>query len=162
MTFDSLDELKNYILTKSQVAIELAQEKVAMIINHFLTEYYREFEPEVYVRTYQLLRSLIKSDVQYTGNGWVAEVYFDIGALDYATRVVPAQFSWASSNNTYHRQPWDGGNTAWVLETAMTGGLPHGGYAGGTAIWTESMKILDKQAIKILKEKLIAAGVPVR
>ena len=162
MTFDSLDELKNYILTKSQVAIEMAQEKVSMIINHFLTEYYREFEPEVYVRTYQLLRSLIKSDVQYTGNGWVAEVYFDIGALDYSTRVVPSQFSWASGNNTYHRQPWDDGNTAWVLNTAMTGGLPHGGYAGGTAIWTESMKVLDKQAIKILKEKLIAAGIPIR
>ena len=162
MTFDSLDELKNYILTKSQVAIELAQEKVAMIINHFLTDYYKEFSPEVYVRTYQLLRSLIKSDVQYTGNGWVAEVYFDIGALDYSTRIVPSQFPWASSNNTYKREPWDGGNTAWVLETAMTGGLPHGGYESGTAIWTESMKILDKQAIGILKEKLIAAGVPVR
>lgn len=162
MTFDSLDELKNHILSQSQVAIELAQEKVANIINHFLTEYYREFEPEVYVRTYQLLRSLIKSDVTYTGNGWVAEIYFDISALDYSTRVVPAQFSWASGDNTYHRQPWTDANTAWVLNTAMTGGSPHGGYAGGTAIWTESMKILNKQAIKILKEKLIAAGVPVR
>lgn len=162
MTFDSLDELKNHILSQSQVAIELAQEKVANIINHFLTEYYREFEPEVYVRTYQLLRSLIKSDVAYTGNGWVAEIYFDISALDYSTRVVPAQFSWASGDNTYHRQPWTDANTAWVLNTAMTGGSPHGGYAGGTAIWTESMKILNKQAIKILKEKLIAAGVPVR
>lgn len=162
MTFNSLDELKNYILSRSQVAIEQAQEKVAMIINHFLTEYYREFEPEVYVRTYQLLRSLIKSDVKCTGNGWYAEVYFDLSALDYSTRVVPAQFAWASGDNTYHRQPWNGGNTAWVLGTAMTGGLPHGGYTGGTAIWTESMKVLNKEAIKILKEKLIAAGVPVR
>lgn len=162
MTFDSLDALKNHILSQSQVAIEQAQEKIAMIINHFLMDYYKEFEPEVYVRTYQLLNSLIKSDVKYTGNGWVAEIYFDIGALDYSTRIVPPQFAGASSNNTFHREPWNGGNTAWVLDTAMTGGLPHGGYAGGTAIWTDSMKILTKEAIQILKEKLIAAGVPIR
>lgn len=162
MTFNSIDELKNYILSQSGVAIKEAQEKIANIINHFLTEYYREFEPEVYVRTYQLLCSLIKSDVKSTPNGWYAEVYFDLDALDYATRVVPSQFAWASSDNTYHRNDWTKENDEWVLETAMTGSRPHGGYASGTAVWKESMNVLSKEGIAILKEKLIQAGVPVK
>ena len=165
MVFNSLDELKNYILTQSQVAIEKAQEKVAIIIKHFLDEYYKEFSPEVYIRTNQLLNSLVKSDIKNVGDGWVAEVYFDISKLDYSKREVPKGQPWsdyASENNTYRRNNWTKENDEWVLETAMIGSKPHGGYAGGTAIWTESMEVLDKQAIKILKEELIKAGIPVR
>ena len=162
MTFDSTDALKNYILTHSEVALEKARDKVAMVINHFLTQYYKEFKPEVYVRTEQLLRSLIKSRVELTPNGWAAEVYFDLDALDYSTRVVPARFTGASSNNTYHRDDWTKENDAWVLETAMTGEYPHGGWADGTAIWTESMKVLSKQGIDLLKQELIKAGIPIK
>ena len=165
MIFKSIKELENHILTKSEVAVELAQEKAAMIINHFLTQFYNEFSPEWYARTEQLLRSLVKSEVRQTSNGWVAEVYFDSSALDYSTRIIPAQLSHSnkiSNENTYHRNPWTDENTAWVLEIAMTGSLPHGGYADGTAIWTESMRVLDKEAINILKEKLIQAGIPVK
>ena len=165
MIFKSIKELENHILTKSEVAVKLAQEKAAMIINHFLTQFYNEFSPEWYARTEQLLRSLVKSEVRQTSNGWVAEVYFDSGALDYSTRIIPAQLSHSdkiSNENTYHRNPWTDENTAWVLETAMTGSLPHGGYVDGTAIWTESMRVLDKEAINILKEKLIQAGIPVK
>lgn len=165
MTFKSIEELKNYILSQSGAAIKAAQEKIANIINHFLTEYYREFDPEVYVRTEQLLRSLIKSDVISTPNGWYAEVYFDLDALDYSTRVVPQGQSWssyASSDNTYHRENWTKENDEWVLKTAMTGSRPHGGYATGTAIWNESMNVLSKEGIAILREKLMQAGVPIR
>lgn len=162
MTFNSMDALKNYILTHSEVAVEKARDKVAMVINHFLTQYYKEFDPEVYVRTYQLLCSLIKSDVKFINNGWVAEVYFDLDALNYATRIVPARFSGASGNNTFHRENWTKENDEWVLKTAMVGSKPHGGYAGGTAIWTESVKVLSKQGIDLLKQELIKAGIPVR
>lgn len=166
MTFSSMEELKNYILKCSEFAIVEAQKKVANIINHFLTQYYREFEPEVYVRTEQLLRSLTKSRVIRTDNGWVAEVYFDLSALDYSNRIVPSQFSsYGSGHNTYHRENWTHENDAWVLETAMTGGntgRPHGGYESGTKIWNESLNILNKEAIDILKKKLIEAGIPVK
>lgn len=162
MTFNSYNELEKYILSKSQVAIKLAQDKVANIINHFLTQYYNEFSPLFYLRTYQLLNSLVKTDIKSTGNGWVAEVYFDLSALDYSIRVVPIQFPWADHHSTFHRKEWTGANDAWVLETAMTGELPHGGAYGGTAIWTESMKELTKGKIEILKKALIDAGIPVK
>jgi hypothetical protein len=47
----------------------------------------------------------------------------------------------------------------------MTGMYPHGGYedaTGNTRIWTESMKVLNKEALNILKASLIEAGIPVK
>ena len=151
MVFHNERELKNYILSCSDFAIKAAQEKVMMIINHFLTEFYREFTPEVYDRTEQLLRSLTKSNIKSTGNGWVAEVYFDLSALDYSiNRVNSSQTYWSEEE---------------VLENAMVGKYPHGGYTkatGNTQIWTESMKVLTKERIEILKKSLIEAGIPVK
>lgn len=168
MTFNSVDELKNYILSRSKVAIEQARERVYDKIAEFLFKFYEEFEPNVYVRTYQLLCSLVKTDVVKTTNGWVAEVYFDLNALDYSTRIVPQGQPWSSyakPENTYHRENWTKENDAWVLETAMTGANPHGGYdraTGNTRIWIESMKVLNKKKRSILKKALIDAGIPVR
>ena len=160
MTFDSLDALKNYILSRSQVAIKMAQERVFKIIEDFLLKYYEEFSPEVYIRTYQLLCSLVKTDVKKTDNGWVAEIYFDVDALDYSMRVVPSQFSWASPQNTYRRENWTHENDIAVFEMAAHGS--HGGYTSGTAVWDDPIKVLKKEGINILKQSLIAAGVPVR
>ena len=144
MVFKNSEELKNYILTHGQVAVEKAKERVANIINHFLLQYYREFEPEVYVRTYQLLQSLVKSDVKFTGNGWVAEVYFDLSKLNYTA---PGT-NWSSEQ---------------VLNEAMVGGT-HGGYkaSANTKIWTESMNVLNAEAINTLKEMLISEGIPIK
>ena len=38
----------------------------------------------------------------------------------------------------------------------------HGGYTSGTAVWDDPIKVLKKEGINILKQSLIAAGVPVR
>ena len=165
------EEEKTTIVPNTQAFIELVQDKIAegnLIWYNLLNRFYNEFEPDVYVRTYQLLRSLVKTDVKSTINGWVAEVYFDINALDYSTRIVPQGqpwSEWASPNTTLHRQSWTDANTEWVLKTAMTGGntgKPHGGYASGTAIWNESMRVLSKEGIEILKQELIKAGISVR
>ena len=88
MTFDSVDALKSYILSRMQPAVQKAQEQVYQVIDRFVKEYYAEFSPEVYERTYQLYRSLVKSDIKSTGNGYEACVYFDIGALDYAMKTI--------------------------------------------------------------------------
>lgn len=161
MKFSSTNELKNYILTHSQVAVEKAREKVALVINHFLSEFYKEFDPDVYERTEQLLNSLIKTDVVSTANGWVAKVYFDLNELDYSWKLVNGQRvekkNWSHIGDTNSDEQ--------VLETAMIGDYPHGGYkgaSGNTQIWIESMKILNKNGIKMLKEELIRAGIPVK
>ena len=150
MTFDSLDALKNYILSRSQVAIKMAQEKVFKIIEDFLLQYYMEFSPEVYVRTYQLLCSLVKTDIKQTANGWVAEIYYDVSRLDYSVKTLNGIGTWANKN-------WSEQQT---LEAAAHGS--HGGWVSGTAIWDDPILVLKKDGINILKQSLIAAGIPVR
>jgi len=167
MTFNSYDELEKYILSKSQVAIKLAQEKVYHIINRFVKEYYAEFtpgqdkmilnpmntNPYVYERTYQLYRSLVKSRIVPSSNGWVAEVYFDLDALDYSSKLVNGV-----------KVPNKGWSEAKTLNAAMVEGS-HGGYysfGNNTKVWIESMIILNQEMHNMLKKALIDAGIPVK
>lgn len=162
MTFKSAKELENYILSHSKVAIEQARERVYDIIAKFLLRFYSEFEPSLYERTYQLLCSLVKTQATPTKNGWIAEVYFDVNSLDYSMKTLKNIGSW---RNSYKQGNWSDENDAWVLKTAMTGDYPHGGYSGAsgnTQIWTESMKVFNQDAIEILKQELINAGIPVK
>lgn len=168
MTFDSLAALESYILSRSGVAIQLAQERVYQVINRFVKEYYAEFSPAVYERTYQLFSSLVKTGIKQTGNGWVAEVYFDASNLDYHIKHLHGQPVAGGYRHPYvpHVVTPDGtfqnpkGDAGKVLESAAHGS--HGGYTSGTAIWDDPMKILNKEAYNMLKKALIDAGIPIR
>ena len=149
MTFNSLDSLKSYILSKSQGALQMAVEQVYQIIDRFVKEYYSEYSPEVYERTYQLYRSLVKSDVVSTGNGWKAYVYFDIDQLDYAMKRVNGR-----------NIPNSGWSEEKTLSAAAHGS--HGGYTSGTAIWDDSLPIVNKEIVNILRRTLIENGIPVK
>lgn len=147
MVFHSMDELKQYILSRSQNALQKSIEQVYQIIDRFVKEFYAEFSPVMYERTYQLYRSLVKTDVESTGNGYKAYVYFDYSSLVYTTGSSPSGQQ--------------------VMNAASYGG--HGAeglhvIAGGTGVWSEPMEILDgqKQAIEILKRMLIAEGIPIK
>lgn len=168
MTFDSLEALESYILSKSGVAIKMAQEKIFNLIEDYILKYYSEFDPSVYERTYQLLCSLVKTAVKSTGNGWVAEVYFDASTLDYHIKHLHGQPVAGGYRHPYvpHVVTPDGtfqnpkGDAGKVLESAAHGS--HGGYTSGTAIWDDPMKILNKEAYNMLKKALIDAGIPVK
>lgn len=142
--FSSTNELRNYILSKSRVAMVAAQEKVYRILEEFVQRFYGEFDPVMYERTYQLFRSMVKADIKSTGNGWAAEVYFDKTQMDHSLKSV-----WTEEQ---------------ILHTALVGAYPHGGYkpAGGTGIWTSAMPVISKEAMDALKEELIKAGIPVK
>lgn len=167
MTFKTNDELKNYILKQSQFAIMQVQAKVFQVIQKFVKQYYTEFSPEVYERTYQLFQSLVKSDVKLTDNGWVAEVYFDLDKLDYQIKKLtkwPTQggymnpFNGKISSSGWFPNPK--GSAEKTMEAAAHGS--HGGKESGTAIWDESLNILNRDAINMLKEALINNGIPVK
>lgn len=154
MTFSSMDALKNYILSRSQVAVQRAQERVYKVLDHFVGNFYIEYEPSLYVRTYQFYRSLVKSDVIRTANGYEVQVYFDITQLDHSMKSLQGIGTW--------------GNKGWseekILNTAMVGSAPHGGYApaGGTGIWNNAMPIISQNAYNYLKQELIKAGIPLK
>lgn len=154
-TFSSAEALKKEILKRSKVAVEIAEKKAHQIIHQFLRQYYGEFAPEEYIRIYKLLSSLVKTEVRSTGNGWEAEVYFDASRLNYENGVMPLQHT--PEHGMYGWATWGAEE---VLDTAMHGS--HGGYIGGTAIWDQSMAVLNSSMITILKNSLIKAGVPVK
>lgn len=140
MVFKNEAQLKNFLLEKCKSAVVSAEEKVHQTIDDCLQRFYSEFSPDEYIRTQQLLHSLVRSGIKSTSNGFEAEIYFDVGTLNYTTG------------------SWDG---ATVLRVAMESDLPHGGYAGGTAIWIASIAKLGN-IFELLKQELIAQGVPVK
>ena len=151
MIFKNEDQLKNYLLTKCKNAVVKAEEKVHRIIDDCLKQFYSEFTPNEYIRTQQLLHSLVRSGVKATGDGFEAEVYFDVSSLNYDNGFVETQHGVGYAT-------WDGET---VLRVAMESGVPHGGYSGGTAIWTMSRAKLGN-IFELLKQELIAQGIPIK
>lgn len=145
MVFKNEAQLKDFLLKKCKNALIKSQEQVYQIINRFVKEFYAEFSPEMYERTYQLFRSLVKSDIVATGNGYKAEVYFDFSSLVYTSGSSPSGEQ--------------------VMNAASYGG--HGAeglhvIAGGTGIWSEPVQILNAEAINTLKRMLISEGIPIK
>ena len=167
MTFNSIDALKSYILSRSKVAIQKAEEQVYQILDRFMKEYYAEFSPEVYERTYQLYRSLVKSEIIPTGDGYKACVYFDATNLDYQIKHLTRYpvdggymnpYNGAISSDGTFQNPK--GSAELTLESAMHGS--HGGYTNGTAVWDEGIAVLNAEMYNILKRMLRDSGIPVK
>lgn len=146
MVFKNQKELELFIMKQSRQALMKAQDRVYMIIQEFLYQYYAEFTPKVYERTYQLLTSLVKSQIISDGKGYKAEVYVD---LDYLNYVYP--------NGD---QPYGGD----IMHIANKGqhGYEKIGMTGGTEIWNEPIHELNAEAINILKNMLISEGIPIK
>ena len=108
----------------------------------------------MYHRTQQLLHSLVKSNVIQTDNGYQVEIYFDASALDYSYKIINGI-----------RYPHNGASGDDVMQAAMHGGHGAVGYkiaATTTPIWDESMNILDAELYNMIKQALIAEGIPIR
>lgn len=146
MTFNNEKELKNFLLNKCKSALIKSQEQVYQIINRFVKKYYAEFSPEMYERTYQLYKSLVKSDIRPSANGYEAYVYFDLSSLGYTTGLKP------SGEQVMQAAEW-GRHGAMGLAVADF---------KGTSIWREPLEILNADAINILKKELIAQGIPIK
>lgn len=146
MTFKNEKQLKDFLLKKCQVALAKTQEKVYKIIDLHVQRFYADYDPEMYQRTYQLMHSLVKSNVRSTGSGYEAEVYFDLGSIGYDTGKKPSGEQ--------------------VMGAAAYGGHGASGlkivYCGGADIWNTPLDILDMEAVKILAQELRAAGIPIR
>lgn len=154
MIFKSEEQLKSYVLEKCKIAVSNSEQKIHNTIDSFLNNYYGEFKPEEYIRTNQLLHSLVRTGVKSVGNGFEAEVYFDVGKLNYEQGLMPLQHT--PEHGRYGWATWDG---AKVLDTAMNGS--HGGYVGGTPIWSSSMSQLG-DIIGLLLKELKAQGIPIK
>ena len=148
MDFYSMNDIRDYILSQSEIAIRQAQEKIFNIITDVIRQFYSEFHPSMYEREEQLYKSLVRTDVKRVNNDWVAEVYFDFTQMEHTNR---------NNRNTWSEEK--------ILNTALVGEYPHGGYAyatGNTQIWTESVNRVRNRATKALKDALIDNGILIR
>ena len=146
MVFKNEQQLKSFLLAKCKNALIKSQEQVYQIIDRFVKEFYVEFTPELYERTYQLYRSLVKSDIVQDGNGYKAEVYFDLSSLDYVTGARPS-----------------GEQVMQAAEYGRHGamGLAFANFKG-TLIWYEPKEILNAEAINILVRMLKSEGIHIK
>lgn len=156
MVFKNQNDLEKFLKYKSRAVIAGVEQKVHSAIDKCLRQFYAQFEPDEYIRTEQLLHSLVKSEVKPDGkNGYVAEVYFDINGLNYPkgeTSLKNGGKGWAD---------WD---IETILDVVMTGsysGLPHGGWYEGTAIWTKSMATIG-DVWKLLEREFQIQGIPIK
>lgn len=171
MTFNTVEELEKYVLEQARKSLIPIQEQVYAIINRFVKEYYAEYTPEVYERTYQLYRSLVKSEIKKVGNGYVCEVYFDATQLDYSMKkFTKLRNVYGAYVNPYTRESNADGwfknknySEEETLRTALTNEIsPHGGYGAGTPIWTNAIDILNRNIVEIFKKYLKQNGIPIK
>jgi 5'-deoxynucleotidase YfbR-like HD superfamily hydrolase len=147
--YKSIEAVIADIQKKMEYAIIKSQEQVYQIIDRFVKEYYSEWSPEFYERTYQLYKSLVKSEIEKTSNGYKARVYFDLDKLDYYMK-------------TFNGEPipnkgWSEEKTLWSAAHGW-----HGGQRSGTAIYDEPIAVLNSEGIEILKRMLIESGILIK
>lgn len=153
MVFKNEKQLEAFILKKSRLALMKAQDKVYSIIQNFVRQFYNEYSPELYDRTYQLLRSLVQSRIVSDGKGYKAEIYFNIDGLRYATGAKPTgeQVMEAASQGAHG-----------AMGRANGVDLKYVSSGAGTGVWDDPIMYLDAEAINILKSMLIAEGIPIK
>ena len=149
MTFKNESQLKKFLIEKCSNAVANTERKVHEEFAGNLNRFYTEFRPEEYIRTGALFNSLEVTGVKRVGNYVTTEIYFNTPHYDHGW--VPIQ------SGGFGYSYWD---DEYILDIAMTGKFPHGGYEGGTAIWTSSIKNLGgQQGIKnLLKQELKKQG----
>lgn len=136
-------QIKADLTKKVGVAMNGVKKQVYDIFFNVIMQYYMEYDPRAYERTYQvaqLAENIATAGVKVRQVGASFEVYFDGSMLSYSTGT------------------WSGGR---VLDNVMIEGDHGRALPGGTTIWTESMNRLDTRINLIIKEELIKAGIPI-
>lgn len=154
MVFKNEKQLKDFLMSKCKDALINTQEQVYRILEKFMQKYYADYSPELYERTYQLYRSLIKCEITPTPNGYKTEVGFDIGGLQYMSGAQPSgeQVMKAASNG-YHGAIGVSNGVALKFVAGDT----------GTVLWNEQLRVgVQAEALKILKNMIIAEGIPIK
>lgn len=149
MVFKNEAQLKRFLMKKCNEAVDNTQKKIHEKFSENLNQFYAEYNPEEYIRTGALFDSLEVTGVKQYGNRVIAEIYFVTPSWEHGW--VPLQ------SGNYGYSSWSDEK---IMNVAMRGMYPHGGYESGTRIWTDSMNALGGQrGIKsLLKQELKRQG----
>ena len=148
MDFDSVEAFEKFVLNKCRNAVSGAEQEVHKTMRSNVSKFYGEYEPTEYIRTNSFSESLQRTGVIPIGNGFEAEVYFD--EVSYPSMAV------GKSGRSHSKNKSDGE----ILANNLTGSMPHGWFASGTAVWTDSMSQIGNIDMLLLKE-LKEQGIPI-
>lgn len=149
MVFKNKNELLDFLYNKAYESLIRAQGVVYEIIHDVIVQFYEDYDPILYERTEQLLNSLVKGRVYPSSKGYMVDIYFDLSSLNYVTGNQPTgeQVMAAASQG---------------LHGAIGADLLYVEGNRGVGVWKDSLKVLDAEAIRILKDRLIEQGIPIR
>lgn len=145
MVFKTKNQLESFLIKKCASAIQQTRDEIYKVLDSELHNFYSEYEPK-YIRTQQLLHSLVKTNVVKMGNAVMAEVYFDVDSLNYTSGGQPL----GSDVVDAAAHGWHG----------ATGGFYYIPVGGG--IWDSPMAKLDKEIVNKIVDKLKAMNVPLK
>lgn len=118
-TIRNLAQLQKAAEKQCYYLADKVAEKVKANIEEFIKDYYREFKPSQYSRTWRLLNSVVKTKPKKIKGGYEVEVYIDT-SIEYPS--------------TWKGEPWTMENTMYMANQGM-----HGRYDGGYPhLWDEA------------------------
>lgn len=79
---NNMNDLQKALMPTMTKMVDVMAERVYQTLNYFLDEYYKDWTPESYRRTFDFLRSAVKVDAKPYRNGVRASVYIDYDAMD--------------------------------------------------------------------------------
>lgn len=131
MLISNTNELNNMLKKVAMEAMNQVREQVSDCIDKFIKQYYEEYTPEQYFRTYQFFDSLVVPSVKANGNTLTCEIYLDSGSMNYKN--ASGQAVLEMIDHGYHAMrrmgaPYD---------------IP------GTAVWSESVSYIEKYDLVI-------------
>lgn len=140
----SMSDLTKILESRIQKALKMTQQEIFEIIQQHITDYYKEYTPHMYQRTWEFLNSLIKTHIVRTNGVMSCTVEIDRNYLTYR---------------------YDGGATG--LEAATYANKhSHGGIYDDDfgQFWNDAMVELGlKPGIEyLMKNNLKKCGVPVK
>lgn len=132
-TFTTVVGLENYIEYACEKAVQNACNRLLGTLQELIdTEYYDQFEPDRYIRSYQFWRSATTK--MLTKN--CGEIFMDADAMDYGTY-------------------WTGEKQ---LEYASQGYHGHTDFQTEGRFWSTFVEFCEQNATNILKQELIKQG----
>lgn len=131
MLISNANELNNMLKKVAMEAMDQVREQVSDCIDKFIKQYYAEYTPKQYDRTYQFFDSLVVPSVKANGNTLTCEIYLDPGSMNYKN--ASGQAVLEMIDHGYHAMrrmgaPYD---------------IP------GTAVWSKSVSYIEKYDLVI-------------
>ncbi len=102
ISFNSLSQLRNYVISNSKGGMMAVAEKVKSILKEYVeNDVYNSYEPAKYKRTYELLDSISVKVLSIDSNGIKVEIYFDANKMSHTTLFGDENLGLKAGDNVY-------------------------------------------------------------